>query len=154
MAVQTGSEAVLEPAQAADRSVETSVLDAIVKAGLAASPAAAAAPPPPALPPGGPPEGGRGEFTYKVTYIVKGTAPGAMLTYRNPRGGTEQTSVRLPWESSFTVKGGEFLYISAQNEGTSGSVTCEILLDGVSRTNATSSGAYVIAECSSAAGRN
>lgn len=158
-----------KPLEARDTAAQDAVFQALEKRfpvvasppGVAlapAPPAPIAAPPPaPAPAPATPPpatEGGRGEFTYKVTYVVKGTAPGAMLTYRNPRGGTEQTSVRLPWETSFTVKGGEFVYISAQNEGTTGSITCEILLDGVSRTNATSSGAYVIAECSSAAGRN
>jgi hypothetical protein len=62
--------------------------------------------------------------------------------------------VRVPWEASFDAKGGSFLYVSAQNEATAGSVTCEILLDGESRTTSTSSGAYVIAECSNAAERN
>jgi hypothetical protein len=89
-----------------------------------------------------------------VTYRVKGTAGSAVLTYRNARGGTEQSSVRLPWELSFDAKGGLFLYISAQNESTTGSVTCEILLDDETRTSSTSSGAYVIAECSNAAERN
>ena len=101
-----------------------------------------------------PPPSSRGEFTFKVTYRVKGTAGSAVLTYRNARGGTEQTSARLPWELSFDAKGGLFLYVSAQNESTTGSVTCEILLDDETRTSSTSSGAYVIAECSNAAERN
>jgi hypothetical protein len=62
--------------------------------------------------------------------------------------------VRLPWEMSFDAKGGSFLYVSAQNQSASGSVTCEILLDDESRTSSTSNGAYVIAECSNAAERN
>jgi len=89
-----------------------------------------------------------------VTYRVKGTSGVAVLTYRNAMGGTEQASVRLPWELSFDAKGGTFLYVSAQNQGVLGSVTCEILLDEESRTTSTSSGAYVIAECSNAAERN
>ncbi|HLE43931.1 MAG TPA: hypothetical protein VJB36_07940, partial [Methylomirabilota bacterium] len=71
----------------------------------------------------------------------------------NARGGTEQASVRLPWEMSFDAKGGSFLYVSAQNHGVAGSVTCEILLDDENRTNSTSTGAYVVAECSNAAER-
>jgi hypothetical protein len=88
-----------------------------------------------------------------VTYRVRGSAGAAALTYRNVQGGTEQTRVRLPWEVSFDAKGGTFLYVSAQNPGVEGSVTCEIALDGEVRTSSTSTGAYVIAECSNAAER-
>jgi hypothetical protein len=158
--------------ETSDRSVETAVLDAlerVVPAVVVTAPPPRPAPggplpgvPPVAVPPVAapppvvavPPGSSRGEFTFKVTYRIKGTAGSAVLTYRNARGGTEQSSVRLPWELSFDAKGGTFLYISAQNESTSGSVTCEILLDDESRTSSTSSGAYVIAECSNAAERN
>jgi hypothetical protein len=169
--------------ETADRSVETAVLDAlervvpVVTAAPAPPPSPAPGPPsvttpPPATTPppvtspapppvttpppiaAAPPGSSRGEFTFKVTYRVKGTAGTAVLTYRNARGGTEQSSEHLPWELSFDAKGGLFLYVSAQNEGTTGSVTCEILLDDETRTSSTSSGAYVIAECSNAAERN
>jgi hypothetical protein len=157
---------------ATDRNVETAVLDGIERAvpAVATAPAAPAlrpaapgppATPPPATPPPPPPAApvarpapSRGEFTYKVTYRVRGTAGAVALTYRNAQGGTEQSSVRLPWELSFDAKGGSFLYVSAQNQGATGSVTCEILLDDESRTTSTSNGAYVIAECSNAAERN
>jgi hypothetical protein len=147
-----------KPLPATDQKTELGVLDElaqtlpVVAAGPAPPAAAAPTPGPPA--PAGARPGGRSEFTFKVTYRVKGTAGSAKLTYRNAEGGTVQTSVRVPWESSFDTKGGSFLYVSAQNEGTSGSVTCEIVLDGESRTTSTSSGAYVIAECSNAAERN
>jgi hypothetical protein len=160
-----------KPLPAADRSVETAVLDGIESSvpAVAAAPAprAVAAPPAPAAAPSAPPATApaapstaarsgqsRGEFTFKVTYRVKGTAGSVALTYRNAKGGTEQGSVRLPWEMSFDAKGGSFLYVSAQNQSASGSVTCEILLDDESRTSSTSNGAYVIAECSNAAERN
>jgi hypothetical protein len=157
-----------KPVAATDRSVEFALLEAIEKT----IPSVTAAPPPPgpaAGAPAGPPRGApapapppavaarpgaRGEFTVKVTYRVKGSAGAAHLTYRNAEGGTVQTSVRLPWEVTFDAKGGTFLSVSAQNQGTSGSVTCEIMLDGESRTTSTSSGAYVIAECSNSADRN
>ena len=42
---------------------------------------------------------------------------------------------------------GEFVYISAQNEGEYGSVTCRITVDGVVVSENTSSGAYGIATC-------
>jgi hypothetical protein len=43
--------------------------------------------------------------------------------------------------------------VSAQNKQNWGAVTREILIDGETRTNSTSSGAFVIAECSNAADR-
>jgi len=91
--------------------------------------------------------------TYKVIYKITGTASRASLTYNNEQGGTEQTEVAIPWEKQFTVKRGEFLYISAQNEGETGSVTCEIWVDGKKWKSSTSSGAYVIASCDGSAGR-
>ncbi|HEV8674946.1 MAG TPA: MmpS family transport accessory protein [Methylomirabilota bacterium] len=152
-----------KPLAATDQTVEIAVLDEVARslgeptaAPPPLAPPPAAAPPPAPAPP--PPQvvrpGGRGEFTYKVTYKVTGNAGAAKLTYRNAEGGTVQTSVRIPWETSFDAKGGSFLYVSAQNQGTTGSVTCEILLEGETRTTSTSSGAYVIAECSNAAERN
>jgi hypothetical protein len=90
--------------------------------------------------------------TYRVTYKVTGTASRASLTYENEQGGTEQTEIRIPWQESMTVKRGAFLYLSAQNEGESGSVTCEIWVDNVKWKESTSSGAYVIASCSGSAG--
>jgi len=90
--------------------------------------------------------------SYKITYRVSGTAKGASLTYANAQGGTEQIEVKIPWQQSFTVKKGAFLYLSAQNIGESGSVTAEILLDGRAWKSSTSSGAYVIASCSGIAG--
>jgi hypothetical protein len=95
----------------------------------------------------------RGEFTFKVTYRVKGTAAGVMLTFRDPQRGTVQSTARLPWEVSFDAGGGAFLYVSAQNQGVDGSVSCEIEMDGESRTVSTSTGAYVITECSNMAER-
>jgi hypothetical protein len=92
--------------------------------------------------------------TYEVIYKVTGTASRASLTYNNEQGGTEQTEIAIPWEKQFTVKRGEFLYISAQNEGETGSVTCEIWVDGNKWRESTSSGAYKIASCSGSAGGN
>lgn len=92
--------------------------------------------------------------TYKVVYKVTGTATRASLTYNNQQGGTEQKEVNIPWEGRLTVKKGAFLYISAQNDGSTGSVTCEIWVNDVKWKESTSSGAYVIATCSGSAGSN
>lgn len=137
-----------KPLPAGDRTVETGVLDEIgrvvpaVAEGPAPAPVAAVPAPAAAV------------AAVKVTYRVKGTSGSAKLTYRNAEGGTVETSVRTPWETSFDVKRGSALYVAAQNQGATGSVTCEILIDGESRTTSTSSGANVVAECRNAAERN
>lgn len=92
--------------------------------------------------------------TYRVVYKISGTASRAFLTYQNEQGGTEQTEISIPWKGTLTVKEGEFLYISAQNQGDSGSVTCEIWVNDTKWKESTSSGAYVIASCSGSAGSN
>jgi hypothetical protein len=71
----------------------------------------------------------------------------------NAGGNTEQLSdVPLPWFTSFTVEvekyGYFFVYVSAQNQGSSGTVTATIYRDGSVFETATSSGAYVIATAS------
>ncbi len=92
--------------------------------------------------------------TYSVTYKITGTASRASVTYANEQGGTEQGVVKIPWQGSFTAKRSQFLYLSAQNEGESGSVTCEIWVDGVKWKETTSRGAFVISSCSGLAGGN
>lgn len=71
------------------------------------------------------------------------------ITYENKDGGTEQkSSVSSSWSYSFTGESGQFVYISAQNNNQSGSVTVKIIRDGSAFKEATSSGAYVIATAS------
>lgn len=87
--------------------------------------------------------------TFAVEYRITGTAPSVDVTYQNASGGTEQRhSVRLPFSFKFTAAEGQFLYISAQNDGQSGSVVCQILLNDVEQKRSESSGAFVIADCS------
>jgi hypothetical protein len=50
-----------------------------------------------------------GQPEYTLIYPSKAT-----LTYRNETGGTEQTSVVVPWELKMKCPRGSFLYISAQ----------------------------------------
>jgi hypothetical protein len=123
---------------------------ATVPAPPSPAPASPSPPTPPAAAAPARPGSARAEFTHKVTYRVTGTAHEASVTYRNPKGGTQQTAGRLPWEVTFDSRAGTFLYVSAQNQGASGSVSCDILVDGEVKTTATSTGAYVIAECSEA----
>jgi hypothetical protein len=85
-----------------------------------------------------------------ATYKIGGTACNVSLTYTNEGGQTEQIAIApISWTKSFVTHSGDHLYVSAQNNCNTGSVTCEIDLNG-SPTSATSksSGAYVIAACS------
>lgn len=87
-----------------------------------------------------------------VTYEVTGAANGASVTYSTPTG-TQQHDVTLPMQNtkggvvSFKADHGAFLYLSAQNQGDQGYVTCKIAVDGVTLSENTSSGAYAIATC-------
>ena len=85
----------------------------------------------------------------EVKYEVTGTATTVDITMENSSGGTSQFSdVAVPWSTYFTSKSGAFVYISAQNQASSGSVTVRIYKDGIVFKESTSSGAYVIATAS------
>lgn len=83
-----------------------------------------------------------------ITYRVAGSADAADLTYGTASGEEQQGDARLPWHKTFKVRRGEFamLDISAQNKG-SGTVTCEIDVDGRKVKAAKSSGQYAIVMC-------
>src|SRR5262249_54350867 len=88
-----------------------------------------------------------GSRTARVDYTVSGSARSASLTYVNETGGTEQISVRLPWQLRMDVPGGTYVAVSAQNNGETGSVTCTIQTDLEPFKTSTSQGAYKIASC-------
>lgn len=86
---------------------------------------------------------------YMISYRIGGTARTVDLTYNNAGGDTEQQNDKsVPWNSGFSAHPGQFLYVSAQNQGESGTVTCEITLNGAVVKSSQSSGAYSIATCS------
>jgi hypothetical protein len=69
----------------------------------------------------------------------------------NSSGNSEQKeTVVLPWDQSFAVRRGQFVYVSAQNKDDGGSIRCEILVNGTVVEQAESTGAYTIATCSGA----
>jgi hypothetical protein len=75
-----------------------------------------------------------------------------------PDGTRQETGRALPLRTSnntpcvaYTFYAGDFIYISAQNEGGSGTVICTIKVNGRVVANNTSDGAYTIATCSSTA---
>ena len=85
----------------------------------------------------------------QVEYKITGTASQVDVTLTNATGGTEQYGdVFVPHTYTFHNYTHWFLYISAQNQGGSGSVIVTIYLNGEVVNTATSSGAYVIATAS------
>lgn len=91
-----------------------------------------------------------------VVYQADGGAREASYTLRSDNGGTVQGDISLPLKNqagdvglTFTgFKRGDFVYLSIQNAGDSGTVTCRIVVDGVELLSNTSDGAYKIATCS------
>ncbi len=89
-----------------------------------------------------------------LEYHVTGTATAANVTYSSASG-TVQNTVDVPMKNQsggvgVIMKGAAiptFAYISAQNDGASGSVTCKIVLNGTVVAENTSTGAYKIATC-------
>ncbi|WP_433181656.1 MmpS family transport accessory protein [Actinoallomurus sp. CA-150999] len=86
--------------------------------------------------------------TRVITYRVGGSADSADVTYSTASGQEQQQGASLPWTKSFKVKRDAFTMvdISAQNQG-SGTVTCEIDVDGVKVKAAKSSGQYAVVSC-------
>jgi hypothetical protein len=86
---------------------------------------------------------------WSIQYRVTGSARSADITISVPGGGTEQHPVSIPYTSpTYTFKGMDHAYISAQNKSEYGTVTTEILVSGSTRKQASSSGAYTIASVS------
>ncbi len=84
----------------------------------------------------------------EVTYEVTGTAGLVDITIQNEDDSISQfDDVSTPWTYSF-YPSGTFVYVSAQNQRDSGSVTARIYLDGNLEKESTSIGAYVIATAS------
>lgn len=88
-------------------------------------------------------------YDHEVIYKISGSASSVNITLSNAQGGTEQYSnVVLPFEVKYENFNHWFQYISAQNQGSSGSVTVEIFYRKKLVKKSTSSGSYVIATAS------
>lgn len=84
-----------------------------------------------------------------VVYQVGGSASKASVTYTTPDGDIEQVSgASLPWSRSFSAHSGDFLSLSAQNDGATGCVQVKILKKEAVLKDAQSCGAFVIASTS------
>ncbi len=90
-------------------------------------------------------------ITYDVEYRVTGSnnVPSVSLTFENRNGGTSQRSnAPLPWSYTFTGRSGDFVYVSAQNNGQVGNITVTIFRNGSVFERSSSAGAFVIATAS------
>ena len=84
------------------------------------------------------------QSSYK--YEVSGSAGDYSITCEGAPSGTVQyANVGSGWVYTWTQTGTRWLYMSAQNNTGSGSVTVKIIRDGKVLAQQTSSGAYVIA---------
>lgn len=84
-----------------------------------------------------------------VEYEITGTTSAVSVTLSNPTGGMEQFSVvYLPHTYTYYNFPNNFLYISAQNMGETGSVTVSIYVNGTLYKTSTSKGGFVIATAS------
>lgn len=84
---------------------------------------------------------------HAVAYDITGSAGSMSITATSPTG-TEQASGRaLPAQLTYQMESGAFIYVSAQNEGEAGAITCTITVDGQVVSTNRSEGAYTIATC-------
>lgn len=90
-------------------------------------------------------------YTYgaDLEYRISGSAATADLTYQNSMGTTSQRqNTALPASLSFPVFNGGYVYISAQNGASTGTITVSIYRRGQLFSTNTASGSYAIATAS------
>lgn len=89
-----------------------------------------------------------------VKYTVFGTAGRVDVTLENDSGGSEQHGdMAVPYTYYGRFEPGDFVYISAQNQGTSGTLTCAIWVGDTVVSSGKASGAYSICSASGSVGR-
>lgn len=93
--------------------------------------------------------GGDEDEFFDVHYEVTGTTDRANWTIAYFDGSVGQYTLPVPYKTSpLLFRKGDFVYLSAQNDRSSGSVTATIWVNGSRWKQVTSSGAYVIATVS------
>ena len=88
-----------------------------------------------------------------VTYLVDGVADSIDITIATPTGMSQQNGLAVPLVGkstgrrglSFRFRPGTPLYLSVQNMGRGGGITCRIEVDGRPVSENTATGSYVIA---------
>ena len=89
------------------------------------------------------------DSSITVKYEVTGSAELVNVTYQNNNGGISQiTDVVLPWSMTFSGNPEDYVYLSAQNQGETGSITVTIFKNDDVFKSATSTGSYVVASVS------
>ncbi|MCK5785717.1 MAG: hypothetical protein KAH54_04055 [Candidatus Sabulitectum sp.] len=89
------------------------------------------------------------DTSISVRYEVTGSAETVNITYENGSGGISQlTGISLPWSHKFSADPDDYVYLFAQNQGETGSITVTIYSDGDVFKRATSEGAFVVASVS------
>lgn len=85
-----------------------------------------------------------------VQYQISGSAISASVTLQNATGDTEQQDITLPWTyPTFHASSGQFVYVSAQiSDNDPATITCKILFNGSVYKTSTSTGRYMIVQCS------
>lgn len=94
-----------------------------------------------------------------VVYEVLGSAESVSITAETPTGTSQADNRAVPLRDadnsefglSFDFQRGDFVYIAAQNEGKTGTVTCRIKVDGEVVSENTAEGAFSIATCKGSA---
>ncbi len=82
---------------------------------------------------------------HTVYYEVGGTAQWARISFAKGSG-ISQTTAPLPWSKYFKQEQ-VITSIFAQNKGTSGKITCRILVDDETVDEQSSTGAYAVVTC-------
>lgn len=82
----------------------------------------------------------------EVRYEVIGSAGTANILWFNAQGGMEQGDYNLPFRKTFTFNNGEYASLTATSYN-SGTVTCQIWVNGTLWRESTSSGAYSVVNC-------
>lgn len=89
------------------------------------------------------------DSSIAVKYEVTGTAELVNVTYQNNNGGISQvTDASLPWSMTFSGNPEDYVYLSAQNQEETGSITVTIYKNNDVFKSATSTGSYVVASVS------
>ena len=80
--------------------------------------------------------------------IIGDNVSSVSLTWENDSGGTEQGDYKVPFRKGYQMVPGDFVYISAQIIGGSGSIECRIYTNNQETYYARASGFASIASCS------
>lgn len=94
-------------------------------------------------------QGGADTTNRTIVYRVSGTAKEVAITYGNLQRGSEQRTVVVPWEQTFTTSDPRLAWVTARNTGREGTIRCEIVINGEVTSQAQSEGPFKVVSCGS-----